>query len=129
MGPTGPLCHPVSLSEISIERLVREKIWRSAADFQHRNMMVYGDTGFTIEINGHMESIGSSISVEISASGTLSINDTKLDRVGPIILEEDDSAIILGGNSGSLTAPTTTMLELEVSQPLGGGMMSSALVD
>ena len=63
-------------------------------------MMVYGDTGFTIEINGHMESIGSSIfGGTISASGTLSINDTKLDRVGPIILEEDDSAIILGGNS------------------------------
>ena len=63
-------------------------------------MMVYGDTGFTIKINGHMESIGSSIfGGTISASGTLSINDTKLDRVGPIILEEDDSAIILGGNT------------------------------
>ena len=100
VGLTGPLCHPVSLSEISIERVGQERIWRSAADFQHRNMMVYGDTGFTIEINGHMESIGSSIfGGTISASGTLSINDTTLDRVGPIILEEDDSAIILGGNT------------------------------
>ena len=100
MGLTGPLCHPVSLSEISIERVGQERIWRSAADFQHRNMMVYGDTGFTIEINGHMESIGSSIfGGTIIASGTLSINDTTLDRVGPIILEEDDSAIILGGNT------------------------------
>ena len=100
VGLTGPLCHPVSLSEISVERVGQERIWRSAADFQHRNMMVYGDTGFTIEINGHMESIGSTIfGGTISTSGTLSINDTVLDRVGPIILEEDDSEIILGGNT------------------------------
>ena len=100
VGLTGPLCHPVSLSEISVERVGQERIWRSAADFQHRNMMVYGETGFTIEINGHMESIGSTIfGGTISTSGTLSINDTVLDRVGPIILEEDDSGIILGGNT------------------------------
>jgi len=100
VGLTGPLCHPVSLSEISVERVGQERIWRSAADFQHRNMMVYGDTGFIMEINGHMESIGSTIfGGTISTSGTLSINDTVLDRVGPIILEEDDSEIILGGNT------------------------------
>ena len=29
----------------------------------------------------------------------MGINDTKLDRVGPIILVEDDSAIIMGGNT------------------------------
>ncbi len=100
VGLTGPLCHPVSISEISVERVGQERIWRSAADFQHRNMMVYGETGFTIEINGHMESIGSTIfGGTISTSGTLRINDTVLDRVGPIILEEDDSEIILGGNT------------------------------
>tara|TARA_B100000683_G_scaffold72098_1_gene70608 strand:- start:5 stop:1780 length:1776 start_codon:yes stop_codon:yes gene_type:complete len=100
VGLTGPLCHPVSLSEISVESNGQERIWRSAADFHHRNMMVYGDTGFTIEINGHMESIRSSIfGGTISASGTLTMNDTVLDRVGPIILEEDDSEIILEGNT------------------------------
>ena len=100
VGLTGPLCHPVSLSEISIERVNQERIWHSAADFQHRNMMVYGETGFDIEVHGHMESIESSIfGGTIAVSGSLSINDTALDRVGPIILEEDDSSIILGGTT------------------------------
>ena len=100
VGLTGPLCHPVSLSEISIERIGQERVWRSAADFQHRNMMVYGHTGFTIEVNGHMETTESSIfGGTIIASGTLIINDTLLDRVGPVILEKDESAIILGGET------------------------------
>ena len=100
VGLTGPLCHPVSLSEISIERIGEDRTWRSAADFQHRNMMVYGDSGFNIEVEGYMESIGSSIfGGKISGSGTLSINDTLLDRVGPLILEEDDASIILGGDT------------------------------
>ena len=100
VGLTGPLCHPVSLSEISIEKSGQDRIWRDAADFQNRNMMAYGETGFTIEVEGHMESSDSSIfGGMITASGSLSINDTSLDRVGPIILEEDDSSIFLGGNT------------------------------
>ena len=62
--------------------------------------MVYGDPGFTIEVDGQMESSGSSVfGARIAISGSLSMNDTSLDRVGPIILENDNASIQLGGNT------------------------------
>mgnify|MGYP001161015490 CR=1 FL=1 len=100
VGFTGPLCHPVSLSEISVDRNGQDRVWADAADFEHRNMMVYGDPGFTIEVDGQMESSGSSVfGARIAISGSLSMNDTSLDRVGPIILENDNASIQLGGNT------------------------------
>ena len=54
VGLTGPLCHPISLSEISVERAGQERVWADAADFFNQNMMVNGVPGFTIEIDGSM---------------------------------------------------------------------------
>ena len=100
VGLTGPLCHPISLSEVSVERGGQERVWADAADFPHRNMMVNGEPGFTIDIDGSMEASASSIfGGQISSSGVLNINDTSLDRVGPILLTSDSSSIHLGGTS------------------------------
>lgn len=100
VGLTGPLCHPISLSEISVEREGQERVWADAADFSHQNMMVNGVPGFTIEIEGVMHADSSSIfGGRVSSSGTLRINDTSLDRVGPILLTSDDAEIHLGGDS------------------------------
>jgi len=99
VGLTGPLCQ-ISLSEISVEKDGQERIWVDAADFSHRNMMVYGEPGFTIDIAGSMESIASSVfGGQISTSGSVHINDSSLDRVGPVILTSDDAGIHLGGNT------------------------------
>jgi len=100
VGFTGPLCHPISLSEISVEREGQNRTWINAADLSHRNMMVNGEPGFTIDIDGSMESISSSLfGGQISSSGSVHINDSSLDRVGPIILTSDDAGIHLGGNT------------------------------
>ncbi len=100
VGLTGPLCHPISLSEISVERGGQERVWADAADFSHRNMMVNGVPGFTIEIEGAMHSDSSSIfGGLVSTSGILRINGTNLDRVGPILLTSDDAEIHLGGDT------------------------------
>jgi len=100
VGLTGPLCHPISLSEISVDREGQERVWADAADFSHRNMMVNGVPGFTIEIEGVMHADSSSIfGGRVSSSGILRINDTALDRVGPILLTSDDAEIHLGGDS------------------------------
>ena len=61
VGFTGPLCHPISLGEISVEKGGQERVWSDAADFSHRNMMINGEPGFTIDIDGSMESIVSSV--------------------------------------------------------------------
>ena len=98
VGFTGPLCHPISLGEISVEKGGQERVWSDAADFSHRNMMINGEPGFTIDIDGSMESIVSSVfGGHISSSGSIHINDSSLDRVGPIILTSDDAGIHLGG--------------------------------
>ncbi|MBF93087.1 MAG: hypothetical protein CMB78_04865 [Euryarchaeota archaeon] len=100
IGLTGPLCHPVSLSEISIERAGQERVWLDAADYEHRNFMVHGDPGFSIDIDGSMQSNGSSIfGGRISSYGYLNISDSSLDRVGPILLANDDASLVLGGNT------------------------------
>ena len=100
VGLTGPLCHPTSLSEISIERAGQERVWRDAADFTHRNMMVIGTPGFMIENDGSINSTSSFIfGGQLSSSGSLVINDSKLDRVGPILLTSDDSDIVLVGTT------------------------------
>ena len=100
VGLTGPLCHPISLSEISVERAGQERVWADAADFSNQNMMVNGVPGFTIEIDGSMNSDSSSIfGGQISSSGVLNINDSTLNRVGPILLTSDDAEIHLGGNT------------------------------
>ncbi len=100
VGLTGPQCHPISLSEISVDREGQERIWADAADFSHRNMMVNGAPGFTIEIDGSMHADSSSIfGGRVSSSGVLRINDTTLDRVGPILLTSNGAEINLGGDS------------------------------
>jgi len=55
-------------------------------------------SGFSMVVEGVMEATNSSILLGvISASGSLYINDTSLERVGPVILESDEAAIALGG--------------------------------
>ena len=98
VGFTGPLCHPISLSEISVERGGQERVWIDAADFSHRNMMVNGAPGFTIDIEGDMHSDSSSVyGGQISSSGSLNINQTTLDRVGPILMTSNGAVINLRG--------------------------------
>ena len=100
VGLTGPLCHPISLSEISVERGGQERVWADAADFPHRNMMVNGIPGFTIEIEGSMNSDSSSVfGGQVTSSGSLHINDSALDRVGPILLTSDEAVVNLGGGT------------------------------
>ena len=100
VGLTGPQCHPISLSEISVDREGQERVWADAADFSHRNMMVNGAPGFTIEIDGSMHADSSSIfGGRVSSSGVVRINDTTLDRVGPILLTSNGAEINLGGDS------------------------------
>ena len=63
-------------------------------------MMVNGAPGFTIEIDGSMHADSSSIfGGRVSSSGVLRINDTTLDRVGPILLTSNGAEINLGGDS------------------------------
>ena len=95
----GPFCYPVSLSEVEVDVYECDCNY-PAADLTHRNMMVHGDPGFTVKVDGSLESTGSSImGGQVSAAGQLSINDTSLDRVGPVILTSDDATISLGGNT------------------------------
>ncbi len=102
----GPLCYPPSLSDVRVKRANSEISdcqgcqSGSAADFGHRNMMVHGDPGFTMTIEGEMWSNGSRlVGGQIANAGRLSINDTSLDRVGPVILTSDDAAITLSGTT------------------------------
>ncbi|MBR79870.1 MAG: hypothetical protein CMA88_03695 [Euryarchaeota archaeon] len=55
-------------------------------------------TAFSMVVEGVLEATNSSIHRGvISASGTLYINDTSLERVGPVNLESDEAVISLGG--------------------------------
>jgi len=102
LGLVGPMCD-VTLSQIGIYELdsnfevVQSEIG-PAANFQSKNMMVKGDPGFTITVDGGMVVSDSAISGgQISAKGNLTINDTLLHRVGPILMSSDSSSISLGG--------------------------------
>ncbi len=97
----GPLCYPASISSVSVGTGV-DAVWTdyNAADLRHRNMMVFGDAGFTFSIEGSMESADSMVmGGSISSSGSLFINDTTLDRVGPVLLTSDLASISMGGFS------------------------------
>ncbi|MEE3114421.1 MAG: hypothetical protein VX303_05805, partial [Candidatus Thermoplasmatota archaeon] len=62
--------------------------------------MVFGDPGFTIRVEGTMETIGSSVEgAQISTTGHLSINDSVMNRSGPVLLLTDDASIVLGGST------------------------------
>jgi hypothetical protein len=97
----GPLCYPVSISEVNLRTSSDSNYANyNAADLEYVNMMVHGDPGFTVRVDGSMESTDSTImGGQISATGILSINDTALDRVGPVVLTSDDATISLGGNT------------------------------
>ena len=58
------------------------------------------NAGFSLIIDGQMHTSNSTIyGADVSSSGSLYINNTAMDRVGPIILSSDDSSIFLGGDS------------------------------
>jgi len=99
----GPLCYPASISSLSVGLGTgNDSQWieYNAADLIHRNMMVHGEAGFTLSIEGSMESEHSMVmGGSISSSGSLFINDTTLDRVGPVLLTSDLASISLGGFS------------------------------
>ena len=102
VGLVGPACYPVSLSEVTVSGLGPGAggYTALAADMEKRNMMVFGDAGFTINIDGKLRSSSSSVmGGKISSSGEIWINDTFLDRVGPILLIEDEASIFLGGDT------------------------------
>ena len=99
----GPLCYPASISSLSVGLGTgNDSQWTeyNAADLIHRNMMVHGEAGFTLSIEGSMESEHSMVmGGSISSSGSLFINDTTLDRVGPVLLTSDLASISMGGFS------------------------------
>ena len=96
----GPFCYPVSLSEITLSASNLNQISYSAADLFHRNMMVYGESGFTVSIEGQMRAVDSLIEGgQISTTGEVTINDSVMNRVGPVILSSDRAAIFLGGTT------------------------------
>jgi len=119
VGFVGPMCHPVSLSEIRVSELGQggQSFTEHAANFTYQNMMVHGDHGFTLSIDGTMDWGGCSfnpnsniwnedwgvacgiIGGQIIASGQLTFNDTILIEVGPVILNSDNASIYLGGNT------------------------------
>ena len=106
IGLVGPSCYPPSLSSITVKRANSGSVDCAgcssgvAADFEHRNMMTHGNPGFTIDVEGKMEAVGSSIiGGQISSSGNLNFTDTSFDRVGPVILTSDNSVISLGGST------------------------------
>ena len=75
---------------------VVEFFTQSASTNEQENI----DTGFSLIIDGQMHTSNSTISgADVSSSGSLYINSTAMDRVGPIILSSDDSSIFLGGDS------------------------------
>lgn len=94
----GPVCHPVSLSLVSVSRDGggnNQNVYL-AADLEHRNMMIHGNPGFSMNIEGSGSFIGSSIiGGEIATSGSISFEGTKLNRVGPILLTSDNASISL----------------------------------
>ena len=67
-----------------------------AADLEHRNMMIHGNPGFSMNIEGSGSFIGSSIiGGEITTSGSIVFEGTKLNRVGPVLLTSDNASISL----------------------------------
>jgi hypothetical protein len=94
----GPVCYPVSLSLVSVSRDGggnNQNVYL-AADLEHRNMMIHGNPGFSMNIEGSGSFIGSSIiGGEITTSGSVSFEGTKLNRVGPILLTSDNASIAL----------------------------------
>lgn len=99
----GPNCYPPSISTISVKRTNGAGfdcqyclMPTNAADYNHRNMMVHGNHGFTITSEGSFITNNSRIfGGGITSTGTVNIFNSDLDRVGPIILN-NDSGIILG---------------------------------
>ena len=94
----GPVCRPVSLSLVSVSRDGggnNQNVYL-AADLEHRNMMIHGNPGFSMNIEGSGSFIGSTIiGGEITTSGSISFEGTKLNRVGPILLTSDNASISL----------------------------------
>jgi len=96
----GPVCHPVSLSLVSVLRDGGGNYQNVylAADLEHRNMMVHGNPGFSMDIEGSGNFIDSLIKGgEISTSGSISFEGTKLNRVGPVLLTSDNASVSLSG--------------------------------
>ena len=104
LGLVGPMCD-VSLGQIGIyeidsnEQVIKSEVG-PAADFQWRNMMVKGDPGFAISVDGGLIATESEIiGGKISSSGNLTIKDSLLRRSGPILLTSDNSSISLEGST------------------------------
>ena len=104
LGLVGPMCD-VSLGQIGIyeidsnEQVIKSEVG-PAADFQWRNMMVKGDSGFAISVDGGLIATESEIiGGKISSSGNLTIKDSLLRRSGPILLTSDNSSISLEGST------------------------------
>ena len=99
----GPNCYPPSISTISVKRTNGGdfdcqycSMPTNAADYVHRNMMVHGSHGFTITSEGSFIANNSLIfGGGVLSTGMISISNSVLDRVGPIILN-NDSDIYLG---------------------------------
>lgn len=104
LGLVGPMCD-VSLGQIGIyeidsnEQVIKSEVG-PAADFQWRNMMVKGEPGFAISVDGGLIATESEIiGGKISSSGNLTIKDSLLRRSGPILLTSDNSSISLEGST------------------------------
>ncbi len=77
-----------------------------ATEMEYRNMMVSGKRNYEIDIQGKLESNNSYIvGANIKSIGEVILSNTQIDRSGPILMESDESTIIVNGStnfSGSL---------------------------
>ncbi|MCH2267724.1 hypothetical protein [Candidatus Thalassarchaeum betae] len=75
-------------------------------DLESVNMKTAGDPGFSIQVDGTLSSVDSTVSGgQITVSASMNADDSTFDRVGPILLEGSEAAIDLRGAttfSGSL---------------------------
>jgi hypothetical protein len=90
---------PISINSITISHddVMYEY---KANELEYRNMIVKGDRSYEIDILGNFSSYNSTIKgAVITSSGEINLIDTEIDMSGPIILNDNNASIVLGGET------------------------------
>jgi len=93
----------LAIDEVTINPTVGTTTLYLAADLDHRNWMLAGDVGFTLEVEGNMVINGGSIfGAAITVDGQMKMLGGELVRSGPIMVAEQGSInLTAGGMNGS----------------------------
>ncbi len=106
MGLTGFSSTSVTVASITIVVENGGSTTILGTDLESVNMKTAGDPGFSIQVDGTLSSVDSTVSGgQITVSASMNADDSTFDRVGPILLEGREAAIDLRGAttfSGSL---------------------------